>query len=424
MKKTKKTLLYIIIAVLILIITAGAIILFGVVGIDQKAAYSESEKASNNINTGITIVDESTTYQTLKGFGASAGQWGQEVGKWDNSREILSYLYDSDKGIGLNIYRYNLGTGSDAEAQKCLMDAKELAGDDLRVTLFCDNEFFINNSDLKDYESLADFCYSSAVHFLDEGYRVTDVSPISELQDNGQAYYSKNEARDLLKVFVDKFDGSDVDKKGCRVSIPIFMSDEYLDCILGKEPEYVFKNIKLRKYFDNVNVSTYQSKESAEKSGTNGMTIEYGVAMSKVIIDALTVTNATEWDWWTACSYGTYTDGLIYLNPDNHNDIKTSKRLWCLGNFSKFIDEGAIRLACSSGVEGLDSCAFANLDGTNVIVYVNNTDKDLSTTYDCQSNYEVYTTSADHDLEMTDSGNKGNTEISIPAMSVVTVVVG
>ncbi|MGN1421626.1 MAG: glycoside hydrolase [Eubacterium sp.] len=532
MKKTKKTILYIIIAVLIFIIAAGAIILFGVVGIDKKVSYSESEKANNNINTGVTVVDESTTYQTLNGFGASACWWSQDVGKWENSKEILSYLYDSDKGIGLNIYRYNLGAGSkgdshiltenrstegflnddgsydftaDADAQKCLKEAKELAGDDLRVTLFCnsapvqltkngagycspskdENAPWESNLAPENYESFADYCYSCAVHFLDEGYRVTDVSPINEPQYNWQAwynddgtysvnqegcYYSKTEARDLLNVFVDKFDGSDVDEKGCKVSMfesgAIEGDDStcaaYMDCILGKGPKYVFKNKKLRNYFDTVNMHSYWSDKatkenaenyfsdkyskysiacteycqmttdestgvfdliSAEENGTNGMTIEYGVAMAKVIVDDLTVMNATEWDWWLGCSYGTYTDGLVYLNPDDHSDIQASKRLWCLGNFSKFIDEGAIRLACSSGVDGLDSCAFANLDGTNVIVYVNDTDNDLSTTYDCQSDYEIYTTSADCDLEMTSKGGKGTAEITVPSMSVVTVVV-
>lgn len=40
--------------------------------------------------------------------------------------------------------------------------------------------------------------------------------------------------------------------------------------------------------------------------------------MANTIVDDLTIMNANEWDWWTACSYGTYTDGLIYLDEDNH----------------------------------------------------------------------------------------------------------
>ena len=38
--------------------------------------------------------------------------WSQEVGNWENAKDILSLLYDENSGIGLNIYRYNLGAGS------------------------------------------------------------------------------------------------------------------------------------------------------------------------------------------------------------------------------------------------------------------------------------------------------------------------
>lgn len=528
----KKKIAAVLAAVLIVLIALGAYILFGVVGIDSKRTYPQSEKVNANVSTGVTVVDDSTTYQTVNGFGASACWWSQDVGGWENTEEILSYLYDSDQGIGLNIYRYNLGAGSkgdshiltenratesflkddgtydftaDANARNCLAVARQLAGDDLRVTLFCnsppvqytvngagycspaedENAPWISNLAAENYESFADYCYNCAVHFLDEGYRVTSVSPINEPQYNWQAwynedgtysvnqegcYYSKTEARDLLNVFVDKFDGSDADSRGCKVTMfesGAMEGDDsacaaYVDCILGKGPKYVFKNKKLRDYFDTVSMHSYWSSEetkrdaaayysdkysnyniaateycqmttdentgvydliSAEKNGTNGMTIEYGVNMAKVIIDDLTIMNAVEWNWWLGCSYGVYPDGLVYLDPEDHTNITTSKRLWCLGNFSKFIEEGAVRLACSSGVEGLDSCAFANTDGSNVIVYVNSGDQALSTSLDCFGGYQVYTTSADLDLEMTAQGEAGQAEISVPAMSVVTVVI-
>lgn len=161
---------------------------------------------------------------------------------------------------------------------------------------------------------------------------------------------------------------------------------------------------------------------SQEENGTNGMTIEYGVAMAKVIVDDLTILNAKEWDWWLGCSYGVYPDGLVYLNPDDHSDIQTSKRLWCLGNFSRFIEEGAVRIACSSGVDTLASCAFVNQDNSTVVVYVNNTQQDETTTLNCTGDYSVYTTSTEYDLEQTASSEAGNVSISVPAMSVVTVI--
>ncbi|MGN1201803.1 MAG: glycoside hydrolase, partial [Eubacterium sp.] len=166
MAKSKKIILSVVLVVLIAVIGILAYIFFGVVGIDEKRTYNQSDAVVNNVSTGQTVLDDTVTYQTMNGFGASACWWSQDVGKWENSEEILSYLYDNEKGIGLNIYRYNLGAGSegdehiltenrktqcflqadgtydfsaDKDAQTCLATAKKLAGDNLRVTLFCNS---------------------------------------------------------------------------------------------------------------------------------------------------------------------------------------------------------------------------------------------------------------------------------------------
>lgn len=533
MAKSKpfKVIICIVLAVLLVLIGTGAYIIFGVAGIDEKRTYAVSDMVINNVGTGKTVLDDTVTYQSMNGFGASACWWSQDVGSWENSEEILSYLYDSEKGIGLNIYRYNLGAGSkgdahiltenrgtecflqadgtydfsmDQDAQSCLAAAKKLASDDLRVTLFCnsapvsltkngagycaaesdENAPWTTNLDESNYSKFADFCYNSADYFIQQGYRVTDVSPINEPQYSWQAwfnedgsysvnqegcYYSKKDATAVYNAMVDKFSGSNLEGKGCRISMFESGSAEgkgsscaaYLDCIIGKGPKYVFNNKELRNYFDTISMHSYWSSTetkqqtadyladkysnydvvcteycqmtndentgvfdliSQEENGTNGMTIDYGVAMAKVIVDDLTILNAKEWDWWTACSYGVYPDGLVYLNPDDHSDIQTSKRLWCLGNFSRFIDEGATRIACSSGVDSLSSCAFVNPDNSTVVVYVNNTDKDEKTAFNSTNDYSVYTTSDKYDLEQTASGEAGDISIDVPAKSVVTIV--
>lgn len=516
------------VSLLVLAVIIGLGIYF-FVGMNHK--LPESKAVKDNVNTGKTVVDSSVTYQTMNGFGASGCWWSQEVGEWENSREIMQLLYGREKGIGLNIYRYNLGAGSkgddhiqyenrsaegflkadgtynfsaDKNARNILAQAKEFAGDDLRVTLFCNSapvsltkngraycsavkseeEPYETNLEAENYKAFADYCCKTAEFFLEQGYRVTDVSPVNEPQyawrawynDDGSysvnqegCYYSKTECTELYNAMVERFENSQADKKGCKVSLFESGSAEgkgsshtaYLDCILGKGIKYSSKNEKLREYFDTVSTHSYwssaETKEKAagymlkkfpdlevvcteycqmtndrntgvydliekENGETNGMTIEYGVAMAQVILDDLTILNAKEWDWWTACSYGVYPDGLIYINADNHSDIQTSKRLWCLGNFSKFIDEGAVRLACSSGVEGLNCCAFKNKDSSTAVVYVNNTDNDLKTSLDTPSGYEVYTTSAELNLERTDSADVSRADITVPSKSVVTVI--
>jgi O-glycosyl hydrolase len=51
--------------------------------------------------------------QTIEGFGASGAWWAQDIGGWDDgSRErIVQLLFDQQEGIGLSIYRYNIGGG-------------------------------------------------------------------------------------------------------------------------------------------------------------------------------------------------------------------------------------------------------------------------------------------------------------------------
>ena len=514
------------------ILAAGLYVVFGVIGVESKRTYDVSEAVNGNINTNVTVIDRSVKYQTMNGFGASSCWLSQDVGGWENREEILSYLYDSEKGIGLNIYRYNLGAGTkgdermliegrktecflqpdgsydftaDQNAQNALATANMLAGGRLRVTLFCNsapvymtengagycspvadyNQPKVSNLAEENYEAFADYCYKCAEYFMNKGYRVTSLSPVNEPQYDWRAwynsegtysvnqegcYYSETQTRDLLNVMVKKFENSELEEKGCKISMFESGSIEgegsacaaYLDCILGRDSDYVFKNSRLRKYFTSVNMHSYWSSAETKAAaaeyfadnysnydivcseycqmtedtntgvydlintsgGTNGLTAEYGVAMANVIMDDLTILNAVEWNWWLGYSYGVYTDGLIYVNENDHSDIQTSKRLWCLGNFSKFIEEGAVRLACSSGTEGLRCVAFENTDGSTVIVYVNSGDKALETKIpagDLKS-YDVYTTDARHDLELTKSveNNTGGVLKAEP-MSVVTV---
>lgn len=528
--------------ILTIILAAAAYIIFGVLGVESKRTYPESTIVNeSNANLaksdeyGITVIDDAAQYQTMDGFGASGCWWAQSVGGWENQRDILSLLYSKENGIGLNIYRYNLGAGSaddenmyvlgnrtecflqpdgtydftaDANAQNVLATARALAGDDLRVSLFANSapvsltkngkayssapeseeEELTCNLDEANYKAYADFCYTTAEHFLSQGYRVTDVSPVNEPQYAWRAWYnadgtysmnqegchySEEELTALMSVMVKRFKDTDVDAQGCKLSMfesgaiegdhTIFSS--YISHLAARDLNYAFQSMAVRRYFDTISTHSYWSSTDTKKraakylatyfqnydvacteycqmsndgstgvldlieesGGTNGLTIEYGVAMANVIIDDLTILNAKEWDWWLGCSFGVYTDGLVYINADDHSDIQTSKRLWCLGNFSKFIDEGAVRIACSSGVENLSSCAFKNTDGSTVIVYVNSTDTDLTTNLDNISfnSFDVYTTSAEYDLEKTFSndGSLSTTAVSVPSQSVVTVVI-
>ena len=55
-------------------------------------------------------VNETETLQEMNGWGAAAAWWAQVAGGSKNADDIAKLLY-SKEGLGLNIYRYNIGSG-------------------------------------------------------------------------------------------------------------------------------------------------------------------------------------------------------------------------------------------------------------------------------------------------------------------------
>ncbi|MBQ9530729.1 MAG: hypothetical protein IJR70_01530 [Eubacterium sp.] len=498
-----------------------------------SAPSSAIKTAAINSST-LSTVNTSKKYQTIEGFGASAAWWGHKVGGWDNAENIIKYLYDKKDGIGLNIYRYNVGTGSrndteiynywsrtdgfikdvdfvkqnitydftrDAEAQNSLKIAKKFAGKDLKVSLFSNsppvqltkngkaycsfNEEdwywgWKSNLDPKNYKLYAKFECDVADYFVKQGYNVIDISPVNEPQfawaewKNGDgtfsmgqegAHYKPDELKNLFKEMVLKADGKSYNvsmfEAGAAEGLTpegdnthftnyvneiysLFINKNKLRTISthsywanadGKKAcrDYVDSidstiNIACTEYCQMLNDESngvVKTLESLEGEAKNGYTIDFGVQLARVINEDLTILNATQWNWWTACSNGIYPDGLVYINDSNHSDIKLTKRLWCLGNYSKFIKSGAVRVDVKEKQKDLLSSAFLNPDGSLVIVYVNQTTKNINVNIDANnySKYKLYRTTALDNIKLNSSGDfYSQNELMIPMQSVVSVI--
>lgn len=154
----------------------------------------------------------------------------------------------------------------------------------------------------------------------------------------------------------------------------------------------------------------------------------------------LTKANAAAWQWWTAVSKVDYKDGLIYTDFNEAGDeqnILTSKILWALGNYSKFIRPGAVRIALTGLDEGAESKLLGSAyvhaeEHTVTAVFVNNSEEDkriqLSLKGMDQSKsialMESYITSAGRDLARGEDItvlDDHSFEAVIPAKSVVTL---
>ncbi|MBN1696149.1 MAG: hypothetical protein JW881_01435 [Spirochaetales bacterium] len=75
------------------------------------------------------VVNPSVRYQTTEGWGTSLCWFGNVIGGWSEAKrnEIADLLFDLEKGLGLNLIRYNIG-GGDAPDHNHMGFGKEMEG--------------------------------------------------------------------------------------------------------------------------------------------------------------------------------------------------------------------------------------------------------------------------------------------------------
>lgn len=172
-------------------------------------------------------VNKFVEHQTFEGFGTSSAWWSQTIADEETAREIARLLYDDETGLGLDIYRYNIGGGEkdnpntrigdpnrrtesfyvlneetgeyeydftrDANARRMLDMAVEYGAKE--VILFCNSPHFsmtasghasgglteyASNLPEENYAAFVDYVLTIADWFVAQGYPVTAISPINE----------------------------------------------------------------------------------------------------------------------------------------------------------------------------------------------------------------------------------------------------
>ncbi len=450
-------------------------------------------------------VQENTVYQTFNGFGASSCWWSQYVGGWDNVDEesglpvrekIAKLLYSREDGIGLSIYRYNVGAGSadtgtgnisdphrraesfltedgsyhwekDANAvwfmKKCVEEGAE------QVIFFCNSpqvsmtrnglahmdEGSTDNLDPEQYEDFATYVFDVAEHFSGEGIPVTAISPINEPQwewVSGQegCHYTPEALVAVLKTFL-----QELRERGLEETYEITApeggewkssTENYIDAMMADE--------ELASYFTVIDGHSYWSdkatkmlfmqwlekhhpelkiamSEWCEMVNGRDYTMDSAFNLADQIWEDLTILNAVSWQYWVAVADGDYRDGLIYVNV-SAKTFEPNRRLWAMGNYSKFIRPGYERVEIedeSNGNSVLKPVAFSgvNTQGEKelVCVFINRGEKERIAIQgeNEYSTYEIYTTSQEQDLVQTASGTTEEANgFEIPGESVVTVV--
>lgn len=173
---------------------------------------------------------------------------------------------------------------------------------------------------------------------------------------------------------------------------------------------------------------------SARNFGGNGFNpqdMHYALHVAKIIHRDLIRLNASAWHWWLALTPYDYKDGLIKINSALEPDsLQDSKVMWALGNFSRFIRPGFVRidLPFVDNFSGLMASAYKNpRDNSLALVIINSSDKTQTLSLNLNNLpaakspwvFDAYLTNAEHNLSKVATGSGS---YSLPAQSVVTLV--
>ena len=238
-------------------------------------------------------INEEKRYQTIEGLGASGAWWAQIVGNWTHEDpisgkpvrdRISELLFSKTEGIGLGIYRYNIGGGSKhsgrgtfsepARATECFETApgeydwsrdaaavymmRRAASDGADEVIFFVNspierltnnhkthldkhQIFRENIKKKNYPAFAKYCADVAEHFIGEGIPVKYISPVNEpfwVWNGGEGcHYRPSSCRKVLRAFVKELDGrktlDSVRLSGCENGDIRWFNKSYSRAVLG-----------------------------------------------------------------------------------------------------------------------------------------------------------------------------------------------
>ncbi len=324
---------------------------------------------------------------------------------------------------------------------------------------FC-NPGYVSNISSDNYEAFAKYTLDVVEHFIEEGLPIKFLSPINEPQwewTGGQegCHYSTNEVVKVLSTFVKALEERPaLVEAGVEISGPEGVNWHNDNGVISM-CEAVFNNKTLKNHMTAVDNHSYWSDANAKKTFaanfmkkhpdvkvrmsewcemTSGRdtSMDSAVNLAIQVHEDMTILNAVSWQYWIAVSCYDYRDGLIYVDLNSHK-VTIPKRYYAMGNYSKFIDPGYVRVGTNFKQSGIYTTAYTGVNekGENevVMVFINENKKPMNIKLDgidtsAYNRMGVYVTNKGFSLTEKFYGefNKDSC-FELPASSVVTVVV-
>lgn len=416
------------------------------------------------------------TYQKFKGFGVSGAWWSSIIGNWKIIDEIIELIFDPIKGLGVSIYRYNIGAGEQSfqdtwrRTQTFMNPDKSLdfSKDKHAVNVLqkickyplSELVFFVNsppkyitknlkgfgdskglsNIDKANYESFANYCYDVVSHFINnKNIKATHLSPINEpswlwSETNHQegCHYSVSEVQEVIETFIRVKKQREMDiiisapESSDFINAFLYAEEMFNNSLINEEIEvfdghsyWTDKNAK--QLFYTFFKRVYPDKKLAmsewcHMKHVNDYGMDSALVMAETIYEDLTVLQVISWQFWLGVSKYDFNDGLLYVNEEKKQLEKIPKRYYVFGHFSKFIRPGFERFDIQINPDDIKVIGFIK-DSEIVIVIINTTIKAYVIEFDWIENVKAYITNEDNNLQEV----KMDKKLTILGQSVYTV---
>jgi O-glycosyl hydrolase len=379
-------------------------------------------------------IDPSNTYQVIEGFGVSGASWAQEIGGWQDGarKQVIKLLFDLDVGIGLTVYRYQIGAGGgaeiqdpwrrtesfentqgsydwnrDAKAVRILVEAHAAGAKQLiafsnsppprltrsgMVSGAIDGQ---SNLGLNKEDAFAQYLVDILTYLkLERKIPINWISPINEPEKNWNSTfqqegcnYTPADAAYLIETLQKKIQNADLNIKIIAPETNGWLaSQRYLEAISHRS-DIVSTLDAIAVHSYNTNYEEKISYVSFLDKNYNDMQLwitewrdikpgkDTGMAsaieFAQMIHEDLTLGKVTSWQYGMAVSKYETQEGLLYTSPFTQT-ITETKRLWAFGNYSRFIRPGYQLVMAVVGGPSLRVSAYQAPDKDELVVVVIN----------------------------------------------------
>lgn len=433
-----------------------------------------------NLHAASTVtVDWDTTYQTIDGFGVSeAFHQSNNIARLGETKqnEIYDLLFSTTDGAGFSIFRSILGDGgtwgnADDGPNKTMQPAEDVwdwneSNDDqipmiraiqskyginqILYTVWSPPAWMKTNGSVvggslrtDKYQAYATYLAEHIKNYKSKfGIEITHIG-IQNEPNLETSYSSCRWSPEELRIFMRDYLVPTFDKENITAKVVFAenMSFNEQYAINSLNDPIAVKRVDIvgaHNYGSNyIPFTTTKSKGKGiwmtEVSDMNGndTSINDGLRWAKEIHDFMTITEGNAWFYWWGACFKTYNgEGLIQMDLNNKT-YKVAKRLYTIGQYSRFIRPGWQRIeATKNPVSNVYVTAYKDpKSGKFAIVALNNGWSSQSITYTLKgfspTVVTAYTTSASQDLARGDDITVINSSFSFNlAPNSITTFVG